>query len=63
MSNVCSARDNGDRKQPRPTENAPTPDAPKADTSTDWDEWMEKHAERPQSRSDVADAEGKFRNS
>jgi hypothetical protein len=49
-------------KQPQPTENAPTPEAPKADTTTDWDEWVEKHGERPQSRSDVADAEGRFRN-
>jgi hypothetical protein len=50
-------------EQPPGTGDAPAPGAPevpKVDTSTDWDEWMEKHDGRLPSRPDVADAEGKF---
>ncbi len=32
---------------------------PASDTATDWDEWMERHAERPRPVPDVADAEGR----
>jgi hypothetical protein len=32
---------------------------PASDTATDWDEWMEQHAERPRPVPDVADAEGR----
>ncbi len=46
--------------QPHEPEGVPAPDAPKLDTSTDWDEWMERHGGRPASRPDVADAEGRF---
>jgi hypothetical protein len=48
----------GTSRQPA---DAPTPEAAKIDTSTDWDEWMEEHGGRPASRPDVADAEGKLR--
>jgi hypothetical protein len=65
-----SAAKNDD--QPRDRERAPVPDAPdvrdapatsnapKLDTSTDWDEWMERQGGRPATRPDVADAEGRF---
>jgi hypothetical protein len=33
---------------------------PASDTATDWDEWMERHAERPRPVPDVANAEGRF---
>jgi hypothetical protein len=50
----------GDR-EPAPAPNvAGAPDAPKLDTSTDWDEWMERQGGRPAKRPDVADAEGRF---
>jgi len=42
-----------------PDEPAST-DRPPTDTSTDWDEWMEKHGGRPRPRPDVADREGKL---
>jgi|RhiMetdeSRZDD1v2_1073273.scaffolds.fasta_scaffold08159_9 hypothetical protein len=44
---------------PPPDEPAST-DRPPTDTSTDWDEWMEKHGGRPRPRPDVADREGKL---
>jgi hypothetical protein len=51
---------NGDN-EPRRTPDADASDEqPATDTSTDWDEWMEKHGERPEPVSDIADAEGKF---
>jgi hypothetical protein len=49
---------------PRPSEDVPAPkppEAPKADTSTDWDEWIEKHGGRPPAVPDVADEQGRFR--
>jgi hypothetical protein len=33
---------------------------PASDTATDWDEWMERHAERPRPVPDAASAEGRF---
>ena len=47
-------------QHPREPEGVPAPDAPKLDTSTDWDQWMERHGRRPATRPDVADAEGRF---
>lgn len=35
-------------------------DHPPTDTSTDWDEWMERHGGKPRPVPDVADAGGKF---
>lgn len=32
---------------------------PASDTAADWDEWMERHGERPRPVPDVADAEGR----
>jgi hypothetical protein len=43
------------QRAPRPAVGRP------ADTSTDWDEWMERHADRPPPVADVADAHGRFR--
>jgi hypothetical protein len=50
-----------DADQPRPPEPEATPEQPVSDTSTDWDEWMEKHGPRPTPVADIADAEGKYR--
>ena len=33
-------------------------DQPPSDTSTDWDEWMERHGGKPRPVPDVADADG-----
>jgi hypothetical protein len=38
----------------------PSVDQPATDTSTDWDEWMERQGGQPGPISDVADAEGRF---
>ncbi len=46
-------------RSPGPEPDA-TPEQSVSDTSTDWDEWMEKQGPRPQPVSDIADAEGKF---
>jgi hypothetical protein len=50
-------------EKPEPAEpKLPTPgesrDQPPSDTSTDWDEWMERHGGKPRPVPDVADAEG-----
>ncbi|HJR51789.1 MAG TPA: hypothetical protein VJ794_11820 [Gemmatimonadales bacterium] len=50
-----------DTDQPRAPEADATPEQPGTDTSTDWDEWMEKHGQRPTPVPDIADAEGKYR--
>ena len=47
-------------QRPHEPEGVPAPDAPTLDTSTDWDQWMERHGGRPATRPDVADAEGRF---
>lgn len=43
-----------------PPEPPASTDRPPTDTSTDWDEWMERHRGKPRPTPDVADAEGKF---
>jgi hypothetical protein len=45
--------------QPKPATPPSEADPPQSDTSTDWDEWMERHGGKPRPVSDVADAEGK----
>jgi hypothetical protein len=35
-------------------------DQPASDTSTDWDEWMERHGGKPRPLPDVADEKGKI---
>lgn len=54
-------KDDESARKPEDVPSPEAPEAPKVDTSTDWDEWMEKHGGRPPSVPDVADAEGKFR--
>ena len=43
-----------------PPEQPAASDRPATDTSTDWDEWMERHGGKPRPAPDVADAGGKF---
>jgi len=50
-----------DIDQPRTPEPDTTLEQPGTDTSTDWDEWMEKHGPRPTPVSDIADADGRYR--
>jgi hypothetical protein len=45
-------------KVPMSQEPPPRPSPP--DTSSDWDEWMEKQGGRPRPRPDVAGADGKL---
>ena len=52
-------------KQPDPGPAVPAEppvagDRPPTDTSTDWDEWMERHGGKPRPVPDVAGAGGKF---
>jgi hypothetical protein len=46
-------------KEPTPIKPEEGRNPPTTDTSTDWDEWMERHGDKPRPVSDVADAEGK----
>jgi hypothetical protein len=43
-----------------PPEPPTSTESPAVDTSTDWDEWVERQVERPRPLSDVADEEGRF---
>lgn len=50
-----------DRDKHEPANRPPPAEPPPTDTSSDRDEWMEKHGGRPRSVPDVADTEGRFR--
>lgn len=50
-----------DRDPGTPPEEPASTEQPATDTSTDWDEWMERHTDKPHPLPDIADAEGKFR--
>jgi len=43
-----------------PPEPPASTDRPPTDTSTDWDEWMERHRGKPRPLPDVADEKGSF---
>jgi hypothetical protein len=45
---------------PEPPASTGQPEQPPIDTSTDWDEWRERHVERPRPLPDVADEKGSF---
>jgi hypothetical protein len=50
-----------DREPAAPPAPPARPERPKTDTSTDWDEWMERHGDRPRPAPDVADEKGRVK--